>query len=296
MKTRTLLPALLVLAALGLTGCVNNAANEAGSPNITEGPAVQVDAAAEALLPADIRDRGVLVLGVNPSYSPNEFKDADGNPTGWTIQLTDAVAAKLGLESEWRQAKFDSLIPSITGGKMDVGASSFTDNAERQKVVDFVNYYTAGVQWAAPAGKTVDPDNACGLKVAVQSGTFEHTDEVPAKSDACVASGKDAIQILPFDSQEDASNAVALGKADALSADSPVTLYAIKKMDGKLVLAGDTFDQAPYGFAIAKGSDLVPAIQAAVQSLIDDGTYLDILTEWGVEGGAIETATLNAGQ
>ncbi|MBC9927807.1 MULTISPECIES: ABC transporter substrate-binding protein [unclassified Leucobacter] len=296
MKTRTMLPALLVLAALGLTGCVNNAANEAGTPNIAEGPTVEVDTAAEALLPADIRDRGVLVLGVNPSYSPNEFKDAEGNPTGWTIQLTDAVAAKLGLESEWRQAKFDSLIPSITGGKMDVGASSFTDNAERQQVVDFVNYYTAGVQWAAPAGKTVDPDNACGLKVAVQSGTFEHTDEVPAKSEACVASGKDAIQILPFDSQEDASNAVALGKADALSADSPVTLYAIKKMDGKLVAAGGTFDEAPYGFAIAKGSDLVPAIQAAVQSLIDDGTYLDILTEWGVEGGALETATLNAGQ
>lgn len=296
MKIRTMLPALLAITALGLTGCVNNSAEESGTPNVADAATVGVDAAAEALLPADIRERGVLIIGVNPSYSPNEFKDPAGDPTGWTIELTNALAGKLGLKTDWRQAKFDSIIPSITGGKMDLGATSFTDNAERQQVVDFVNYYSAGVQWAAPAGKTVDPNNACGLKVAVQSGTFEYTDEVPEKSEACVTAGKDPIEILPFDSQEDASNAVALGKADALSADSPVTLYAIKKMDGKLVAAGDTFDEAPYGFALAKRSDLVPAIQAALESLIDDGTYLDILTKWGVEDGAVDTATINAGQ
>ena len=71
--------------------------------------------------------------------------------------------------------------------------SSFTDTLEREKQVDFVNYYTAGIQWAAPKGKTVDPDNACGLKVAVQATTYEDTHEVPAKSKACTDAGKPAI-------------------------------------------------------------------------------------------------------
>ena len=59
--------------------------------------------------------------------------------------------------------------------------SSFTDTVEREKQVDFVNYYTAGIQWASPKGNDVDPDNACGLKVAVQATTYEDTDEVPGQ-------------------------------------------------------------------------------------------------------------------
>ena len=109
--------------------------------------------------------------------------------------------------------------------------SSFTDTTEREQQVDFVNYYSAGILWASAKGKTVDPDNACGLKVAVQSTTYEDTDEVPAKSKTCTDAGKPAIQALRYDTQDDATNAVILGKADALSADSPVTLYAISKSE-----------------------------------------------------------------
>ena len=70
----------------------------------------------------------------------------------------------------------------MKAGKDDIGVSSFTDTLEREQQVDFVNYYSAGIQWAAPKGKTVDPDNACGLKVAVQATTYQDTHEVPAKS------------------------------------------------------------------------------------------------------------------
>ena len=91
----------------------------------------------------------------------------------------------------------------------------------------------------------VDPDDACGLKVAVQATTYEDTDELPGKVQACVDAGKPAIEILPFDTQDAATNAVVLGQADAMSADSPVTLYAIAQTDGKLEPAGETFDVGP---------------------------------------------------
>ena len=93
----------------------------------------------------------------------------------------------------------------------------------------------------------------------MQATTYEHTDELPGKSQACVDAGKPAIEILPFDTQDAAANAVVLGQADAMSADSPVTLYAIEQTDGKLEPAGDMFDSAPYGIPVAKGSDLAAA-------------------------------------
>ena len=294
MRTRLVaVPAALAAAAILLSGCVDNTSTDAGSsPEPTS--SIAADDAAVALLPADVKDSGKLIVGIDPTYPPNEFKDADGNPIGWGAELAEAVAAKLGLEVEFQVSKFDNIIPSITGGKADIGVSSFTDTVEREEQVDFVNYYEAGIMWASAAGTEVDPEDACGLKVAVQATTYEDTEEVPAKSDACVADGKPAIEKVPFDTQDAATNAVALGQADALSADSPVTLYAISQTDGKLQAAGESFDVAPYGIAVAKDTGLTEAIQAAMQSLVDDGTYAEILDTWGVADGAIDEITINA--
>ncbi|WP_205858620.1 ABC transporter substrate-binding protein [Plantibacter sp. M259] len=293
MKNRYLLPAALTAAAaLLLTGCVNN---EVATPDATgSAPAVTVDKAAEALLPDDIRQAGKLILGTDATYAPNEFKDANGDPIGWEIELADAMAGKLGLTTDYQVAKFDNIIPSITGGKYDVGLSSFFDTKERQQQVDMVDYFTAGIQWATLAGKSVDPDNSCGLKVAVQNGTTEALDDVPAKSQACTDAGKPAIEALGYDTQDEATAAVTLGRADAMTADSPVVQYAVQQSDGKLELSGDVYSTFLYGMPIAKDrGDLGKALQAALQSLMDDGTYGSILSKWGVESGAIDKIDIN---
>lgn len=280
------------IAALALTGCVDNS-NPSAQPSSSTN-AIAKDDALAALLPADVAKSGKLTIAMNNTYAPNEFKDDNGKPIGWDVDLANAIAAKLGLQTDYFLSdNFDAILPRVTGGQSDIGVSSFTDTVEREQQVDFVNYYNAGVLWAAPAGKTVDPDNACGLTVAVQTGTYEDTDEVQAKSDACVAAGKKAINKLKFDTQDDATNAVVLGKADAMSSDSPVTLYAIKQSGGKLQAAGDTFDVAPYGIALEKGSALTSVIKAVLEALIADGTYQQILDTWGVADGAVTTVTIN---
>ena len=293
MRARYVIPAFAAAAVLLLTGCVDNS-----TPTATTSPdaasTIEADPAAVALRPADIASAGVLVVGTDAAYPPNEFKDPSGAPIGWGIELADGIAAKLGLTTKYQIASFDTIIPSITGGTVDIGESSFTDNLEREKQVDFVNYYNAGILWAAPVGSTVDPDNACGLTVAVQDNTVEETDELPAKNAACVAAGKEPIDVLPYGSQDEATNAVVLGKADALSADSPVTLYAISKANGELEPAGESFDTAPYGITVDKGSELTAAVQAALQSMVDDGSYGKILDTWGVTDGGIDTITINA--
>ncbi|MEO7016883.1 MAG: ABC transporter substrate-binding protein [Leifsonia sp.] len=294
MRIRQVAPvaAFVAIAALALTGCVDNTTSSGGSTSTAA--AVAKDDSLASQLPANIKSAGTLTVGMDDTYPPNEYKDDNGNPAGWEVDFTNAIAAKLGLKVKYAIAKFDNIIPSITGGKDDIGMSSFTDTAEREKQVDFVNYYSAGIMWASAKGKTVNPDSACGLKVAVQSTTFEDTDEVPAKSKACTDAGKPAVQVLRYDAQQDATNAVILGKADALSADSPVTLYAIAQSKGKLQNAGKAFEVAPYGIPIAKNSKLTPVIQKTVQALISDGTYGKILTKWGVADGAAKTADLNA--
>lgn len=294
MRARFALPALAAVAVLMLTGCVDNSTPDAEKPGGNADVKVTVDEAAAALLPAEIADSGTLVIGTSPNYAPNEYKDEAGNPIGWGIEVADAIAAKLGLEPEFKVASFENIIPGIVGGQIDLGESSFTDNLEREKQVDFVNYFTAGVQWASTKGTEVDPNNACGLKVAVQSTTFQDTTEIPDKSAACEAAGKEAIQRMPFDTQDAAVTAVSLGQADAFSADSPVTFYAISQQPDKLQLAGETFDVSPYGFAVEKDSGMAEAVQAALQSLVDDGTYLDILDAWGVADGGLDTITINA--
>ena len=144
--------------------------------------------------------------------------------------------------------------------------SSFTDTKEREQTVDFVTYFSSGILWAQRPGTPVDPNNACGKKVAVQATTTEEIDELPAKSKACTDAGKPAIDILKFDGQDAATNAVVLGQADAMSADSPVTAYAIKQSNGKLEAAGEIADAAPYGWPVKKGSPLAQSLKQALRA------------------------------
>jgi polar amino acid transport system substrate-binding protein len=277
--------------ALALSGCASG--TQSSEETTAAAPAgAKVDDIANTV-PEDIASSGKLIVGVNIPYAPNEFKDPSGKIVGFDVDLMNAIAATLGLTAEYRESDFAKIIPSIQGGTYNVGMSSFTDTKEREESVDFVTYFNAGILWAQRPGSPIDPNNACGKKVAVQATTVEETEELPAKSRACVDAGQPPIEIIPFDGQDAAANAVVLGQADAMSADSPVTSYAIKQSNGKLEAAGEIFDSAPYGWPVAKGSPLAESLRLALEHLIEDGTYEEIATNWGVEAGMIDKPVVN---
>jgi polar amino acid transport system substrate-binding protein len=279
-------------SALALSGCANNTETSGPTTATTGASAAKVDSIASTV-PEKIKSSGKLVVGVNIPYTPNEFKDPSGKIIGFDVDLMNAVASTLGLTADYREADFAKIIPSIQGGTFDVGMSSFTDTKEREKSVDFVTYASAGILWAQRPDNPVDPKNACGKKVSVQATTTEETDELPAKNKACTDAGKPPIQIVPFDGQDAATNAVVLGQVDAMSADSPVTLYAIKQSNGKLTQAGEVADAAPYGWPVAKGSPLAQSLQQALQHLIESGAYKQIAGNWGVEKAMIDKPVIN---
>ena len=233
------------------------------------------------------------MIGVNVPYAPNEFKNSAGEIVGFDVDLMNAVARTLGLVPDYRETGFESIIPSVQGGDFNVGMSSFTDTAEREGAVDFVTYFEAGTLWAQRTGAGIDPNAACGLRVGATPGSTHETVEIPAKSDECVAAGVAPIEKVVYQRQDELTAALIAGEVDAMSADSPVTGFAIKLSGGALEPAGEVFDSAPYGWPVAKGSALAESLRQALEHVMQTGEYKTIATMWGVEKGMIDKPVIN---
>lgn len=297
MKSRTRLGA-AALAALALlaTACGDDDKSSSGTTATTVAiPAAEKDDAAAALVPAAIASKGTLVIALDATYPPSEFIAEDGKTIiGFDADLVTAIGQVLGLKVDLQNATFDTIIPGIGSGKYDIGASSFTDTQEREQVVDFVTYFNAGEGYYVAAGSTVNFDgleSLCGHSVSYQKGTTEEADAT-AQNDACKAAGKEGVTLLAFDSQTDANVAVSSGRAEVGFVDSPVAAYIAAESNGQFKVSGSPFSTAPYGFALAKDG-LAPAVQAALQVLIDNGIYGQILAKWGVADGAVTAPVIN---
>jgi ABC-type amino acid transport substrate-binding protein len=226
-------------------------------------------------------------------FTPNEFKNSEGQLVGFDIDLMSAIAKTLNLVRDYREMPFESIIPAVQAHQLNVAMSSITDTKARQSMVDFVTYFNKGTLWAQRPGPPIDPNAACGRSVATMAGSVHATFEIPAKSDVCVAAGLPPIDMVLFDRADDVTAALIAGKVDAMSADSPTTLFAIKLSGGALVAAGEVFDIEPYGIAVPKGSGLAESLRQALEHLIQTGEYRTIAAKWGVEKGMIDTPVIN---
>src|SRR3954452_4358610 len=161
--TRRAVLSLVAVAAMtvSLAACGKESGTGTGSGSGAPAPSSSVDSALAAKVPADIKSAGKLTIGTDSTYAPSEFLDTDGKTVkGFDVELFNAVAAKLGLKTEWQSASFNSIIPGVGTGKYNVGVSSFTVNPQREKQVTMVSYFSAGTQWAAKAGTTINADDA----------------------------------------------------------------------------------------------------------------------------------------
>lgn len=292
--------AAVLAAALALFGCaacgtsdgLDDQAKSIDLSNVTKNDEIA------ALLPESVAGDGVLTIGSETTFPPAEFLTEDNKTAiGYEMDLAKALGAVLGLEVEVQSSSFDSIIPAV-GSKYDIGMSGFTITAEREKSVNFVSIYTAGMVYVVQKGnpKGIDPTaqyGLCGRKVAVQTATAEE-DEVTEINEECVAAGQPSIDIQPYAGQTSVATAVVSGKADVMDVDSTVGDYAVRQTGDKLETIGGMHGVAPQGIVVAKDDTATAeALRQAMQQLIDDGTYMRILEAWGVESGAIETSEIN---
>ncbi|MFC6713158.1 ABC transporter substrate-binding protein [Branchiibius cervicis] len=288
--------AVALMTALSACGSdsLNTGSTGTNSPtaSVTTGGA---DASLASMVPADIKAKGTLTVGSDASYAPNEYLQGGTTVVGMDVDLFNAALAKLGLKANWQNGNFDTLILGVTSGKYDAAASSFTINADRMKQVNMISYFTAGSQWVTTKGNPnkVDPDNACGLTVGVQKGTVQ-VDDLTARSKKCRESGKEVITQVVEQDQSKVTADLVSGKVQAMVADSPVALYAVKQTGDKLEAVGKIYDSAPYGIVVKKdATDFAKAIAAAFTAMEKDGSYKQILAKWGQESGAITTFEVN---
>jgi polar amino acid transport system substrate-binding protein len=287
--------AALVALTLTATAACSNSSSGGNNNSVTTGSSV--DQTAAALVPAAIKSKGTLVVAADASYAPDEFLANNGTTVdGWDAEFAKAIASKLGLKVSVKNVTFNAIIPGIADGRFGLGMSSFTDNKDREKTVNFVTYFQAGTSFfvKASGGPAITGlADLCGRKVSVEAGTTEEAD-AKAQSKKCTNAGKPAVKVLSFSTQSQANLALNAGRADVGMADSPVAAYQVKQSNGAFKLIGQSYGTAPYGIAIAKNTGTFDqAVLAAVKDLMADGTYLRILTKWGVQGGAISSPVIN---
>jgi polar amino acid transport system substrate-binding protein len=296
--TRTRRTTLLLLTALGAAACALSACVPGTADAVAE-ETTAADPSLRALLPDDVTDAGVLTVGTDASYAPASFFAPDGRTvTGFEPDLAAAMGVLLGIEVEVVVTDFDTILDEVAGHEIDVAIAAVTDTADRQRTVDFVNYFSAGssivVQRGNPHGLS-DLDDLCGQVVAVEEGTVQ-VDLLDRTQGSCTG---DRIDVRSYDTNDDALVELRTGRAAAVLNDYPPAAYlsTAERTQADYQLASDVqYEPGLYGIAVAKDrTSLRDALRATLETLVESGEYERVLQEWDVEDGAVRTVTLNAG-
>ncbi|MFE7299582.1 bifunctional serine/threonine-protein kinase/transporter substrate-binding domain-containing protein [Streptomyces sp. NPDC057579] len=257
-----------------------------------------------AQLPQAIRDKGIVTIGSDLTYSPMDFLKA-GAPAGLDVDLADALGRALGVRCEFRNSAFSGLLAGLAAGRFDLVMSALTDTKDRQDGhgagttgggVDLVDYLRSGltlvVRRGSPEG-IQKPEDLSGKPVAVQRGSAaqSYLDELSRKVPA-------QVKVQMFDSPAEVYANVAQGRSVACLDDFPVAAYTVATgSGGALQVIGAQIDPYPLGIAVAKtNTALRDAVRQALDHLIKSGEYATILKRWSVEGGSVERAVVNGGR
>ncbi len=286
--------AAVVCAALITTAGVAYRESTGQQPNA--GVRLSRDGHLHAMLPARVRERGVLTVVTDASYPPMSSFGPDGRAiVGFEPDLGRALGDLLGVDFVFEQATFDQLLALVESGRADVAMSAITDTPEREKRVDFINYFAAGssilIQSDNPARITGVRD-LCGQTVAVESGTVQ-VDLLRRYSRQCGA----AIVVKQFKTNSDALLELRTGRAVAVLSDYPVAVHVTKstKTRAHLKLASPVqYERGLYGIAVAKhDAELQRAISEALRGLRGAGYYDELLERWDVSAGRVDGVTIN---
>ena len=281
------------VAILALSAC-SSSAEPSATPSST---GVAIDQAAADLLPASYKTNGINI-GSDIPYAPMELFKEDGTTvTGLDYDLSQLLAAKLGVTISFNKQAWDSIIPSVQSGNHDMIMSGMNDTVERQGQLDFVDYFKGGFAIVTakgnPEGITTLTD-LCGKTAVVQTQTVQG--DMLKKLD-CGAAGPVKLQEYPTD--PDAITALTAGKGVADVMDAPIAAYAALQQPTKLELVVDSANPNGYepvftGIGVLKGNTgLTGALQAALNSAIADGSYQAVLDKWNLGSFAVTEATIN---
>ncbi len=227
----------------------------------------------------DIKQAGVLRVGMEPGYMPFELTTQKGEIIGFDVDMAKRMAKQLGVKLELVSTAWDGIIPSLLTAKFDVLMSGMTITEERAKAIDFSNPYIVIGQTAlirkglAGTVKSYLDLNDPKYKIASKLGT---TGDIAAKKMIPKA------QYFSYETEQEGVMEVVNGRIDAFIYDSPYNAVAYaEKGQGKLTFLDQPFTDEPLGWAIRKGN---PKLLAFLNNFLKDaktnGSYDKIYTKW----------------
>ncbi|MBD0785960.1 ABC transporter substrate-binding protein [Vibrio sp. Y2-5] len=217
------------------------------------------------------------------TYPPFNYKNADGTPVGFDIEIADALCAQAKLECTWVSQSWDALIPSLLARKSDVIMASMRITDDRKKKVLFTNkYYQTPARFVAAKNADFTIDQA-GMKdkvIGVQQGTIHDryvTDKFGAVAEIKRYTGQDEVYIDMQNGRLDAT----FGNADQLS------LAFLDKAEGKsFEFKGQAVTDKAYigeGTALAlrkQDQKLAEKFNQAIVEIRQNGTYDKIAAKY----------------
>ncbi|MEU9796614.1 ABC transporter substrate-binding protein [Streptomyces sparsogenes] len=248
-------------------------------------------------LPAAVAQSGTLRVGMSPDFPPMEYVDEKTKKVvGVDVELVNALAKQLGVKVQIIQQSFDQLLNSVQTGRVDLVMSGLSDTAERQKTVDFVDYFGSQGRFytlQSNAAKYTQPSAACGRTLAVSKKTDYYQQAVDFDKKYCSGAGKAAIKMLPTDSGSAARLQLEQGRAELAIQGAENLTYFEKQDPGTYEPVLSPLKSTPFGIVTKKGdSKMSGAVLKAMNALVKNGTYKRILTKNGMKY-AIITPALN---
>jgi polar amino acid transport system substrate-binding protein len=268
----------MVVLSLLLAAC--------GSGVTTTPPTGSNPATSTIALSTDLLTPGVLTVGSDTTYPPQEYIDPTTHKaSGFDVDLITAIAQRLGLQAHIVPTTFDTIIDDLAARRFDVVISAVNITPDRQQKVDFIPYLNAGESLLVQKGNPKNiksTDDLCGLAVGVQDGTIEQG-VLQSSSDNCNEQDKPAIKMIALQDQTAVIQLLATNRVVATYQDSPVTDYYIKEHPGQFEGGGSVFDPGPEGIVVRKNDpSMFNAIQTAYNQLKAAGTYHQFILKWGL--------------
>jgi ABC-type amino acid transport substrate-binding protein len=209
-------------------------------------------------------EKGKLRMYGNENVGFLEIKN--GKPTGFSAELADAVAKKLGLKLEVAILPFSDLFSRLTADICDIAMSAITITPQRKLQMDFSEpYFTSGQALLVRKDSTITGEaDLQGKKVGVIKGTTnqQEANKIPGIR-----------QVVTFDDKPEMFDELIEGRLDAVITDTPFALYNAKST-GKTKIAKELTTGDLYGIAVKKGNTkLLQKINSALGEIRKDGTY-----------------------
>ncbi|MFI8293884.1 ABC transporter substrate-binding protein [Streptomyces sp. NPDC085614] len=311
---RPLAVALAALTSLGLlTACgTSDAATDEIRPKgqqdtgINLGPdqkrvhTAKVDAIA-AQVPEAVRKRGTLTLGVSTGSAPPLAFYATDDKTliGVEVDLATLVADTLGLKPEFNAVSWENLFVGLDSGKFDGVFSNVTVTEERKDKYDFATYRLDDLAFEAKKGSgwTVKaPQDVAGKTIAVGSGTNQEKILVDWSKENEKA-GRKPVDIKYFQNVSDYYLALQSGRIDAYLGPNPTAAYHVASAGQTEVIGkfsgGGASIQGKIAATTKKDSGLVAAYASALDHIVENGTYGQVLKRWGLNSEAVKKSEIN---